>query len=243
MTNNTPSRNTNSQNRPDPDASSSTEPIEYLRPGYQQLSSSLLNRDGVGIIEERLPGGAMAGLNLWFIDSCEGADGGFALLARAPIMFAFLDVYVEEIDPHNTPQREQCWLMFALGLWLGSELQADAPGEAPMSLAQGLDRICDLHNGQLPGSKAVLSVVEETHQIATRLMQLRPSLNRIVRAGFHQVGAHRSARGARRVPARFLFFLGLVASGMTHPFSDESYLKGLKLRFDRGLDGKVKGKE
>jgi len=48
---------------------------------------------------------------------------------------------------------------------------------------------------------------------------------------FDQVGADSAPRGARRVPARFLFFLGLVASGMTHPFSDESYLKGLKLRF------------
>jgi hypothetical protein len=45
------------------------------------------------------------------------------------------------------------------------------------------------------------------------------------------------------VPLRYLFILGLVATGLTHPFTDGEYLKGLKLRFDRGLDGKVKGKE
>jgi hypothetical protein len=244
MTNNTPSRNADSPGLPDSPSSTSTQaPLEVLRPGYERLSASLLNRDAVGMIEERLPGGAMAGLQLWFMDGCEGVHGGFALLTRAPIMATFLDVCLEQIDPVDNHYRDQVWFMFAVGLWLGSELQSAGSDEEPRSLEFALDRICDLHNGELPGPEAVQSVIEEAHQIVTRLMKLRPGLDRVVRAGFYQVSAGSAPPHVRGVPLRYLFILGLVATGLTHPFTDGEYLKGLKLRFDRGLDGKVKEEE
>ncbi len=245
MTNSTPSRNADSPDLPDsPSSTPIRAPFRVLRPGHERLSASLLNRDSVGMIEERLPGGAMAGLYLWFADDCEGVHYGHALLTRAPILAAFMDTCLDFIPAPDLHYGDQIWFMFILGLWMGTELQPEGSHHPePMSLEQALDRICDLHNGELPAPDAVPALIEEALHIRKRIMRLRPGVDRIARAAFSQVFPLRPLRGVTDAAVRYPFMLGLVATGLTHPFADGEYLKGLNQRFDRGLDGKVKGKE
>jgi len=230
-----------SQHSPKPSPSPlARSPIKVLRPLYMQLKTSLLNHDSVGMIEESLPGCVIAGLRLWFIDDRDGVHGGTAFQLRAPIFATFLDECLERIDAAEDRYRDQNWFMFAAGLWMGSELRGLCPDPENPSLEHVLDRVCDLHDGQLPPPETMSAVIAQSRLIRDRILELRPGIERIVRAGFEQVVFRGVPR--REIPAclRFLFVLGLVGTGLRHPFGDEEYLKGLNLRFGRGLDGEVR---
>lgn len=185
---------------------------------HQSLRCRIINKDGAGLVRERLGQSALVELHTWFCHD-RGGRSGRLLLQRAPVLDTFL-ARSARFTPEPGPPSPQrlAYAGFGAGLVLGSALIATQgvgspfPVEFPFREAVDLLAVhprldlLDSEDGSIP-----LPAL-----IALELVTLDPALDIVVEACTNLTRMNTPPNRSSG-EHRFLFFIGLVASGISLP--------------------------
>ncbi len=212
-----------------PDATRTAAMLETLLTDPRAaLDARLLNRDGSGLVLDRLDSDVIARLVAWFLRPPSIASGMLAL--RMPLLDAWLEQLAPDV-PMNVDGygRAIGGVNFVAGLVAGHWVLDREGGEDLASPAVGLQRAFDVLAAETLRPRKLLhgdSVTAQYSDTLEALMALEPGLVLVLRALFNA-----STRSALRVDGhvgrlswpRLPFLAGLVAAGIAAPTPAEIY--------------------
>lgn len=187
-----------------------------LQPGFDRLAVSLLNPDGIGLIDERLNQFNLAALAVWFRGVPKGQHGGF-LLPFASLFSVFLCDLALHGERPDGRTRDQAWDAFSLGLWIGADLCAEVRSEEQVDLVRVTWRLAQIANSGLPTPGHEAPLVADLRVIRNRVRALSPGADRLIAAGWALSAMGLLSPAERLVGFQLHFAMGLVAAGVSLP--------------------------